>query len=169
MTTTTVAQLLPSLRAQMKQTVLVILLSMTASSLLLGCQAQAEKDAAAKAKSDLDLTIIKQFRDLNNQQHELTVGTAEKLYGRQVAQTLVLCYEDGYDMVQGENHKFTNDPKLQDRNTSPNATRSPKRSSRLSTSSTGNMRRKRVSEWKQVDSGSKFAGSATSSFAGHDV
>lgn len=112
MTTTTVAQLLPSLRAQMKQTVLVILLSMTASSLLLGCQAQAEKDAAAKAKSDLDLTIIKQFRDLNNQQHELTVGTAEKLYGRQVAQTLVLCYEDGYDMVQGEDHKFTNDPKL---------------------------------------------------------
>jgi len=112
MTTTTVAQLWSSLPAEMKKTLLVILLSMTASSLLLGCQGQTEKDAAAEAKSDLDLTIIKQFRDLNNQQHELIVGTAEKLYGSQVAQTLVLCYEDGYDMVQGEDHKFTSDPKL---------------------------------------------------------
>lgn len=91
----------------------VMITALIAVAALCGCESQAKRDAELKkAKDNLASSADQSFRELNNKNHELTVGIAEKLYDEQTALTLTRCYEDGFDTVQNSDHTFTNDPKL---------------------------------------------------------
>jgi hypothetical protein len=76
-----------------------------------GCNTRAHRDALQQAKDNLRLTVIRQFRDVNNKKHKQYVA-ANNQYGEHTEETLTKCYLDGYDTVQNDDHTLTNDKKL---------------------------------------------------------
>ena len=77
-----------------------------------GCQSQDERDAAQRHQMEADTAVLTVFRDLNDQQHKQYVIAANQLYGDRTSLSLALCYSDGYDNVQNEDHTFRNDKRL---------------------------------------------------------
>jgi hypothetical protein len=73
-----------------------------------GCESQASKDARRDSEFQAKLAVITQFRDLNDANHTAIVEGARLQFGDRAATTLKMCYSDGYDTVQSDDHSFRN-------------------------------------------------------------
>jgi hypothetical protein len=70
-----------------------------------GCKSQASKDVAW---TRLTADFTSRIQGEHNELHRARVEGARVQFGDSAASTLKLCYSDGYDTVQNDDHSFRN-------------------------------------------------------------
>lgn len=74
---------------------------------LLGCNSQEKQRELERAELKLKTQEALFFRGLNEQKHAAILKGVRIVEGDAATSHLELCYSDGYDSVQDDNHNFS--------------------------------------------------------------
>jgi uncharacterized small protein (DUF1192 family) len=88
---------------------LLILFILTTLAGLIGCDSQDKQRELERAELKLKTQQALVFRDLNERKHAAILKGMRIVEGDAATSHLELCYSDGYDSVQDDNHNFHTD------------------------------------------------------------